>query len=208
MGGLGSGRRGGWGRNKIDEFQSLDVNELCREGCFVAGFTSRPPFERKGVSVGAIHIRAEQERIHLEYRIYSRGDNWRDVAEVVGLVRLPCQFGGERLYFICPGENGTNCGRRAGKLYRAGRLFLCRHCSNVTYISQCEDAGTRLRSKARKVLRRLDGDPSDWLSAQRPKGMWHRTFDRLERKAFDLEMEADEVFDARLVQIITRSRRA
>jgi len=204
VGGLGSGRRGGRGRDKVEEFQSLDVNELRREGCFSAGLTSRPPFERNGVQVGAIYIRAEQERIYLEYRHRLRGRDWEDVVETVCLVRLPCPFGGERPYFLCPGENGNNCGRRVGKLYRAGRLFLCRHCSSLTYASQYEDTGMRFRRKARKILKQLDGDTSDWISVQRPKGMWHRTFDRLQRKAFDLEMDADELFDVRWARIGSR----
>lgn len=62
----------------------------------------------------------------------------------------------------------------------------------------------RLRRKVRKVLRRLDGDAGDWISVQTPKGMWHRTFDRLQRQAFDLEMDADEFFDARLARISDR----
>jgi hypothetical protein len=144
----------------------------------------------------AIYVRAEQERIQLEYEI-PRGSDWDHVVEALDIVRLPCRFGGERLYFICPGENANACGRRVGKLYQAGRLFLCRHCSKLTYASQCEDYGMRLRRKARKQLRRLDGDSANWFSVERPKGMWRSTFERLRRKAFDLEMEAEEIFESR-----------
>jgi hypothetical protein len=37
--------------------------------------------------------------------------------------------------------------------------------------------------------------------------MWHRTFDRLQRQAFDLEMGAEAVFDARLARIEGQSRK-
>ena len=203
MGGLGSGRRGGWGRDKVEQSRSIDVNKLQREGRLRGwGFTLQ--FWRNGTQIGVIHIRPEQERIFLEYRVRTAGEDWEDVVEVVGLARLPCPFGGERLYFLCPGGNGATCGRRVGKLYGAGRHFLCRRCSKLTYASQCEDTGGRLRRKARKVLRRLDGDNSDWISAQRPKGMWRRTFDRLQREAFELEMEADQLFDVRWARIESR----
>jgi hypothetical protein len=163
------------------------------------GVGGRLQFWRNGAQVGAIHIRAEKERIYLEYRVRSAGEDWKDVVQVVGLTRLPCPFGGERPYFLCPGND--TCGRRVGKLYGADRLFLCRHCSKLTYASQCEDTGTRLRRKGRKVLRQLDGDTSDWISVQRPKGMWHHTFERLRRKAFELEMDAETLFEDRMVQI-------
>ncbi|MEI6127263.1 MAG: hypothetical protein WCQ99_12005 [Pseudomonadota bacterium] len=41
-------------------------------------------------------------------------------------------FGGSRYWFLCPGRG---CGRRVGKLYGAGKYFLCRHCYNLTYDS-------------------------------------------------------------------------
>lgn len=207
MGGLGSGRRSGWGRDKVEWCKSLEVNELRRRGCLSRGWAGTLQFWRNGTQVGAIHIRAEQERIYLEYRIRSAGEDWKDVVEAVGLARLPCRFGGKRLYFLCPGEDGTNCGRRVGKLYGAGRLFLCRRCSKLTYASQCQDTAMRLRSKARKVLRHMDGDTSDWISVQRPKGMWYHTFDRLQRRAFELEMDAEQLFDARLARINDRRRK-
>lgn len=207
MGGLGSGRRSGWGRDKVEWCRSIDVNELHQQGHLRSGSGCRLQFWRNGIQIGSIHIQAEQERICLEYRVRSAGEDWKDVVEVIRLTRLPCPFGGERLYFLCPGENGNNCGRRVWKLYGADRLFLCRHCSKLTYASQCEDTGMRLRRKARKVLRRLDGDTSDWISVQRPKGMWHRTFDRLQRQAFELEMDAEALFDAKLAHIEHQPRK-
>jgi hypothetical protein len=207
MGGLGSGRRGGWGRDKVECCRSLDVNKLHREGCLSSGRNSKWQFERNGSPIGVIDIRAEQDHIYLEYRVRSRSDDWQDVAEVVGLVRRPCRFGGERLYFVCPGENGASCSRSVWKLYRAGRLFLCRRCSKLAYVSQCEDAGMRFRRRARKTLRRLDGDTSSWLSASRPKGMWRRTFERLRRKAFDSEWDAEELADRRYAQLTRRVSR-
>jgi hypothetical protein len=128
---------------------------------------------RDGEKIGSIGMRAERDQLHLDYCVRIGGGEWEDVVETVRLVHVPCRYGGERRYFLCPGQpGGAACGRRAGKLYASGRYFLCRHCFKLTYSSQCEDAGMRLRRKARKALRHLDGDTSDWISVQRPKGMW------------------------------------
>ena len=41
------------------------------------------------------------------------GGEWEEIAETVGIVRVPCRLGGPRPYFICPGvANGIACGRR------------------------------------------------------------------------------------------------
>jgi len=202
MGGLGSGRRGGWGREKVEDSRSIDVNELHQAGRLRSGWRGTLQWMRNGEKIGSVAVRAERDQLYLDYRVrIGGGGEWEDVVQTVHLVRIPCRYGRERTYFLCPGRLGSACGRRAGKLYGAGRYFLCRHCAKLTYASQCEDTGMRLRRKARKVLGHLDGDTSDWISVQRRKGMWHQTFERLRRKAFDLEMDAEQLFDARLARI-------
>ena len=173
MGGLGSGRRGGWVRKKVEASRSIDVNELHQAGRLRSGWRGTLQWMRDGEKIGSIGMRAERDQLHLDYCVRIGGGEWEDVVETVRLVHVPCRYGGERRYFLCPGQpGGAACGRRAGKLYASGRYFLCRHCFKLTYSSQCEDAGMRLRRKARKALRHLDGDTSDWISVQRPKGMW------------------------------------
>lgn len=209
MGGLGSGRRGGWGRAKVEELPSLDVNELHQAGHLRSGWRGIRQWTRSGQTIAGVGLRADRDQLLLDYRYRAVGSEWENVVQTVQLAHVPCRYGGERPFFICPGVlGGTPCGRRAGKLYSAGRYFLCRHCSGLTYASQCEDTATRLRRKARKALRRLGDDTSDWISVQRPKGMWHRTFDRLQRQAFELEMSAEVLFDARLAHIEHRLRKS
>ncbi len=63
----------------------------------------------------------------------------------------------------------------------------------------------RLRSKALKAVKRLDGNASSWMDLQKPKGMWQRTYNRLHRRAFDLEVQAEDAFGSRCAQLEKRA---
>jgi len=204
MGGLGSGRPGGWGRDKVEEHHFVDVNELHRAGCLRPGYKRGRTWLRDGEKVASISIRVGREQIHLRYsfRTSSGADEWKELVETIRIAWISCRFGGNRPYFICAGETGGSpCGRRVGKLYATGRHYLCRHCCQLTYRSQSEDDCMRLRRKALKAINRLGGDTSTGAFVQRPKGMWNRTFERRRRQAFDLEWDADKAFDLRLAQM-------
>jgi hypothetical protein len=98
-------------------------------------------------------------------------------------------FGGWRRYFRCPG-----CGRRAMKLYGAGRHFRCRHCCRLAYASQREDRFDRALRRANNIRMRIGGEPG-MLSARtraRPKGMHQRTYERLRSETVEAEMRAQE----------------
>ena len=141
MGGFGSGRPAGSGRHKVEACRSIDVNRLHRDGCLRAGSMAIWQWSRDGDRVTPTNMRAELDRLHLTYRVRNGGGEWEDVNETVRIVRVPCRFGGDRPYFVCPGVvNGTACGRRVAKLYGPGRYFLCRYCYRLAYASQSEDA--------------------------------------------------------------------
>jgi len=132
MGGFGSGRRSGSGRDTVEASRSIDVNSLRRAGYLRAGFVGGWQWTREGEKVASINLRAEHEWLHLTYRVRFGGGDWEDVAEVVRIVRVACRFGGTRPYFICPGVvNGIACRWRVVMLYGPGRYFLCRvfHCN-------------------------------------------------------------------------------
>ena len=94
---------------------------------------------------------------------------------------MPCNFGGERPWFVCPGVvNGVACGRRVAKLYLKRRYFLCRHCHNLSYESQHEHGGIAALHKCRKIRQKLGGNANMTEPfPKRPKGMHHRTYWRL-----------------------------
>lgn len=109
---------------------------------------------------------------------------------VEGVARLawtPCNFGGGRPWFVCP---GIGCERRVAILYgpdpRGRRQQqqqqqqqpqppqpLCRRCRNLAYESQREDALARAERRLHKARERL---PQDGI---RPKRMRHATFEKL-----------------------------
>lgn len=127
MGGFGSGRPSGSGRETVEASRSIDVNRLHREGCLRPGWMGGWQWTHDGEGVASVNLRVEADRLYLSYRMRIGGADWEDVAETVQIVRVPCPFGGSRPYFICPGVvNGIACGRRVAKLHAPGRYFLCR----------------------------------------------------------------------------------
>src|ERR1700729_3074598 len=119
---------------------------------------------------------------------------------------LPCRFGGARPYFACPSVvNGIACRRRVTKLYGPGRYFLCRHCYRLVHASQSEGGLDRTLRRANAIRQRLGGDPG--MAAPfppRPKGMWRRTYERLRRRTFEIEMRAEEAMDLHVANLAAR----
>jgi len=206
MGGFGSGRPGGSGRGTVEAYRSIDVNRLHKTGCLRAGWVGGWQWTRDGEKVASINLRAEEDRLHLTYRVRVGGGEWEDVVETVRIVRVPCRFGGARPYFICPGiVNGIACGRRVAKLHGPGRYFLCRHCYRLAHASQGEGTWDRTLRRANKIKQRLGGDPG--MAAPfppKPKRMWWRTYHRLRERAFADEMRADEAFALRAERLLAR----
>jgi hypothetical protein len=61
----------------------------------------------------------------------------KDFNYKIPLTTTPCNYGGNRYWFICPWyKNGKYCGRRVGTLYKDGDYFACRHCYELTYSSR------------------------------------------------------------------------
>ena len=91
--------------------------------------------------------------------------------EVISLIWTPCNFGGWRVWFVCP-----KCNKKVAVIYTAKNI-ACRHCYDLKYASQSMndfDRGVRLIDKLRKRLR--------W-----PAGFGHGTFGKakhMHRKTF------------------------
>ena len=94
----------------------------------------------------------------------------------VRLTTTPCNFGGVRYWFICPlSANGTYCGRRVAKLYKApgATYFGCRHCYNLSYESRNEPRLTRFGGigfplKIDCQIEKLYGQIKRWMYKGKP----------------------------------------
>jgi hypothetical protein len=186
MGGYGSG---GWYRyNKqttTDDVRSVDIRLLRKWGCLPGSPHNNEvrfgtlSWSRGDEPNGTVSYEVTYQSLVLSFR-YQRGiEPEQGIHETVCFDRTGCNFGGQRLWFICP-----QCGRRVGVVYLAGPRFLCRHCYKLPYSSQHESYIDRTYRKARRIRKRL-GASSDLFSPvwDKPKGMHWNTFDGCEIKS-------------------------
>jgi hypothetical protein len=159
MGGLGSGRWHRWqAKDTLERHFCLDIRAwqhrkfLRPDLGFSWGW-----WTHKGSHVAAVHVQVQEAQVVLTYVLRPGGEGERAIEAPVALTWTPCHYGGQRPWFICPGEG---CQRRVAILYGAGRDFLCRHCYDLVYDSQRQDRPTRLIAKAQQIRRRLGGSAS------------------------------------------------
>jgi hypothetical protein len=190
----------------VESFRSIDVNRLQKAGCLSPGWSGGWQWTRDGERVAWISLRAGASCLNLTYRVRVSGGEWHDVEETVRIVRIPCRFGGSRPYFVCPGVvNDIPCRRRVAKLHGAGRYFLCRHCCRLAHASQSEREWDRTLRRANKIRQHLGGERG--MAApfpQKPKGMWKRTYERLQDEVIDAEILAEEVFEIQAQRLLAR----
>lgn len=161
-----------------DNLLSLDVRMLKRQGWISAGSSAVINWISRGRERASIQLIAEAHAVTLAYNAEDKPMRYP-----VSLDRTACAKGGERVWFICPGDG---CGRRVAILY-GGAVFACRHCHRLAYECQHETAGDRAMSRADKIRRRLG-----WKAGianppgTKPKGMHWKTYYRLigEHNAF------------------------
>jgi hypothetical protein len=193
LGGVGSGS---WYRfntkTTVEECRSLDVRRLHREGLLKPGYRFSWSWSRAGrqiASIGGVVLGSSRpEGVVLLFRHRSGlSVEWEDVQELVELDWTPCNFGGERPWFICP---GAGCGRRVTVLYGPGRYFLCRHCYDISYQSQRDNKMYRALHRAQDIRRRLGGSANMMEPfPEKPKGMHWETYERLRWEHHEAEME-------------------
>jgi hypothetical protein len=174
-------RYAGGGKTTVESRRCIDVLDWHRRGCLRSPRWFSWAWTRDGERVASINVETERHRVTLRYRSRPYGGDWTSVKQQLPVVWTPCRFGGERPWFVCSVyASGTYCGRQVIKLYHAGRLFACRHCSRLAYDSQQESAHLRGLGKAQKIRMRLGGT-ANMLDdfPEKPKGMHWRTYERL-----------------------------
>jgi hypothetical protein len=172
VGGYGSGR---WGSRqpKAENMKRLDLARLRRDGVLRSGAASKISWSCGGEGRGSIGSVARGDALRLMYRARSDEGQWHDVDETVGLAWTKTRFGGERLWFSCPG-----CARRCRVLF-GGSRFRCRRCHGLRYSSQAETRTDRANRGMWKVVKRLDPEAQYNDLPPKPRGMHWRTYERL-----------------------------
>ncbi|WP_374338966.1 hypothetical protein [Leeia sp.] len=175
MGGFGSGR---WqhAKDTTSDMRALDIRRLQRDGQLTPGRVLGWHWSRNGEEVASIQIRTGVDRLILNYRSRSNGGEWQPMEYPVYLEWTPCNFGGRRVWFLCPARG---CGRRVAILF-GGPIFACRRCHKLAYQCQRETNGDRAMRRAETIRRRLGWEPGI-LNGEgwKPKGMHWCTFERL-----------------------------
>ena len=197
MGGLGSGRWKKPGRRTVEFCRALDANDLSSKGCLQPGWSGACQWAY-GNEVSSVSLRCEAEQLHLSWH----GGEQEEVTEIIPIVRVPCQLGGSRPYFLCSGDGAAGCGRRVIKLYLSRHRFLCRHCSQLVYASPYEQPWQRAFRRANKLWQRLG--IAGTAVPETPKGMPVSTYARLLEAALRAETLATEACTDRLQQLAAR----
>lgn len=190
MGGFGSGRDGG--RPTVDSSFRIDLTWMlrtgrAREGSWLSGSLS---WSRGGEEVGSIGYQAimhqpGDERLELSYKRGS-GEDREQVRQTVRLCHTVPHYGGRRWWMICPYRY-----IRVGKLYMppGGDRFASRQAWRLGYQCQRDAARDRPFERLARLQKKLGCDQGWEMGLQRPKGMWHRTFDRHMERYWELDNE-------------------
>lgn len=179
MGGWGSGRSGGG--PVAEHCLRVDLpwmfkTERAKPGSLIWGTLSWNCGDEPSGSISYEADMQDPDNARLVLK-YSRGTgaDKESVRQDVGLVYTQPNYGGRRWWMVCP-----FLGVRCSKLFKpvSGDRFASRKAWRVGYRSQRaawhDKPFERLNRLQRKLGCREGYD--EWLF--RPKGMWHRTFER------------------------------
>lgn len=176
------GMRWGAGRpaskGKAEACIRLDVREFARRGTLRPGYFGSWSWSntRTGEHTGSISYRAEDGAVVLSYAVDGEARTQR-----VPILRTACHYGNTRPWFACP-----HCMARVAVIYFRRGGFYCRKCARVAYYSQSEDTIGRTWRVQQKAEAKLG---KGWA---RPKGMHHKTRERLLETIFRCEELRDE----------------
>lgn len=158
---------------------SLDIHWLRTKGYIQKfGTTSgilNMRFRNSGRTFEAF-TKSNDKAIMLTYK-----HNGEEMSYCIPVTYSDCNYGGERPWFRCP---NTNCNKRVGKLFMAGKYFLCRHCYNLAYETQNMSGPFRLLERAQNIRERLGAKSLDTTAPfpSKPKGMHWKTYYKLKNK--------------------------
>ena len=205
MGGSGSGTRSN--RSCVEDAMTIDLAKLIRSGRIRDGFRGegRIGFARGDERLARVKfyfdlIDPEFAWLDLRYRSVSRKGEFVD--QPIRLLYTEPRYGGRRWWMRCP-----DTGRRLAKLYLpiGGTTFACREAWQLVYQSQRSDAHGRAFGRLNKLQRKLGCEERWGAEPDRPKGMWHRTFQAHMEEFCELEARCGQAAEAIMVPLRKRA---
>ena len=182
MGGWGSGSYYRLGNSKRTTGSSLplDIRKIKREGCLTPGRWFSWQWSTCGNVRASIGAEVLEDCLILKYT-HNKTDA---VEQRISFAWTPCNYGGRRVWFICP-----YCGKRVAVLYSGGKYFACRGCCNLTYQSCNETTMDRKYRRANNLRERIGGKPGcfDRLPIFKPKFMHQITWTRIKWEIMNIE---------------------
>jgi hypothetical protein len=171
MGGWGSGRPSGYGKRKAEDALPVDIRKWARQGLIFPGSTITSSWSIGGRVHSSIGAVALADRLILQYKY--RGES---IEQDIRFTWTRCNFGGKRIWFLCP-----YCSRRCAVVYSCGKYFACRICGNIAYSTQNESRRERLFTKADKLRKKIGAKAgaANSLPIFKPKNMRQKTWDRI-----------------------------
>jgi len=185
MGGPGSGSRYRLDRKTtLEDVKHIDVRALQKSKLLKLGMTGSFQWTRKELPPIRIQFSYQQDYLKLSYR-HKADDDWQLYEGFIRFDRTPCNYGGERLWFLCP-----CCSRRVALVYFYRASIQCRHCHNLPYLSQQEGRINRAISRKHKLGARTFEHYDHGEGWGKPKGIHWKTFNRLKERYWRSEMAA------------------
>ncbi len=189
MGGLGSGppRHYFLRKETTGDYRQADVRTLRQMWIFgeMASY-----YTTYGNADDAVYVSAAHDRARLRHR--SRSTKTTYAEERLPLEWTPCNYGGARCWFVCPG-----CSSRVAVLYvKRGKSFRCRRCHSLSYESQRLDPATRSVRRAQRNRLKMGASTNLFLAPTgRPRRMhrttWQRLLDEERRHQEQLQRDVD-----------------
>src|SRR5690606_13988438 len=161
---------------------------LQREDCLKEGMAYNWLWkDDTGKEVASIGVQVEAGGVRFTYQITGE----HHVNELVRLTETACNYGGGRMWFVCP-----YCSRRCALVY-IGRQVACRKCLKLKYPSQSDDETDASWRRQRKMAAKIGADGNEWLWKQKPKGMHQNTFQRIREEIIEEESQREALLVAR-----------
>lgn len=189
MGGFGSGNS--TGRPTADASCKIDLAWMIRERWAIPGTYKYGTLHWTcgGEPSGSISYFADMTECNNSKLIlsYTRGtdEEKESVRQEIRLTYTEPHYGGRRWWMICPYR-----GIRVGKLYLpcGGDRFASRKAWRLAYQSQRSSHHDRPFDRLFRLQKKLGGTQG-WEAglAPKPKGMWHRTYEDMWQKYYELD---------------------